>query len=152
VKRLAGDRDVGGDVVWSLVGGPLRALIAYVERQASCALQDDWERDVLWPLRRAATRDDVEGLLYGPQGAIWAFVDGPAKPFVRVGAARASALDTLGYRLPFTDAFLPLIDDAAARRVAQARRDAERRAQQQAALELDERIASLGKQIDALRA
>ncbi|WP_306795614.1 type VI secretion system protein [Burkholderia sp. GbtcB21] len=152
VKRLAGDRDVGGDIVWSLVGGPLHAVIAYVERQASCALQDDWERDVLWPLGRAATHDDANDWLYGPQGAIWAFVDGPAKPFVRVGATRASAVDTLGYRLPFTAAFLPLIDDAAARRVAQARRDAERRAQQQAAAELDERIASLGKQIDALRA
>ncbi|WP_180986072.1 type VI secretion system protein [Burkholderia humptydooensis] len=152
VKRLAGGRDVGGDVVWSLVGGPLHAVIAYVERQASCALQDDWERDVLWPLRRAATHDDANDRLYGPQGAIWAFVDGPAKPFVRVGAARAAAADTLGYRLPFTDAFLPLVDDAAARRVAQARREAERRAQQQAAAELDERIASLGKQIDALNA
>ncbi|MCU9952188.1 type VI secretion system protein ImpL [Burkholderia sp. BKH01] len=152
VKRLAGDRDVGGDLVWRLVGGSLHTVIAYVERQASCALQDDWERDVLWPLERAATRDDANDRLFGPQGAIWAFVDGPAKPFVRVGAARASAVDTLGYRLPFTNAFLQLVDDAAARRVAQARRDAERREQQQAAAELDERIASLGKQIDALRA
>ncbi|AHI66951.1 imcF-related N-terminal domain protein [Burkholderia thailandensis H0587] len=152
VKRLAGERDVGGDVVWSLVGGPLHAVIAYVERQASCALQEDWERDVLWPLRRAATREDADDRLYGPQGAFWAFVDGPAKPFVRVGAARASAVDTLGYRLPFTDAFLPLVDDAAARRVAQARRADEQRARQQAAAELDERIASLGKQIDAIRA
>ncbi|WP_279608326.1 type VI secretion system protein [Burkholderia ambifaria] len=152
VKRLAGDLDVGGDLVWRLVGGSLHTVIAYIERQASCALQDAWERDVLWPLERAATRDDANDRLYGPQGTIWAFVDGPAKPFVRVGAARASAVHTLGYQLPFTNAFLPLVDDAAARRVAQAQRDAERRAQQQAATELDERITSLGKQIDALRA
>ncbi|WP_162499470.1 type VI secretion protein IcmF/TssM N-terminal domain-containing protein [Burkholderia mayonis] len=152
VKQLAGDRDVGGDVVWSLIGGPLHSVFGYVERQASCALQSDWERDVLWPLKRAATQDDADDRLYGPQGAIWAFIDGPAKPFVRVGAARASVVDTLGYRLPFTDTFLPLLDDAAARRVAQTRRDAERRAQQQAAAELDEQIASLGRQIDALHA
>ncbi len=152
VKRLAGDRGVGGDIAWRLVGGPLHTVIQYVERQASCALQQDWERDVLWPLKRAATQDDASDRLYGAQGAIWSFVDGPAKPFVRLGAVRASAVETLGYRLPFTDAFLPMLDDAAARRVAQARRDAERQARQQAAAELDGRIAALGRQLDALNA
>ncbi|KVP81048.1 type VI secretion system protein ImpL [Burkholderia ubonensis] len=152
VKRLAGDRDVGGDVIWSLVGGPMHTVFAYVEQQASCALQSAWERDVLWPLRRAATRGDANDRLFGPQGAIWTFADGPAKPFVRLGAARASAVDTLGYRLPFSDSFLPMLDEAAARRVAQAQRDVERRSRQQMAVELDEQIASRGRQIDVLRA
>ncbi|MGY4730819.1 type VI secretion protein IcmF/TssM N-terminal domain-containing protein [Burkholderia pyrrocinia] len=152
VKRLAGDLDVGGNLTWSLVGGPLHMVLTYVERQASCALQSDWERDVLWPLKRAATHDDSDDQLYGPQGSIWAFVDGPAKPFVRLGAARASVVETLDYRLPFTDAFLPMLDDAAARRVARQKREVEQQTRQQTAAAVDKHIALLGQQIDTLKA
>ncbi|KML54617.1 type VI secretion system protein ImpL [Burkholderia cepacia] len=150
VKRLASDQGIGGDAIWSVVGGPLHTVFRYIEQQAACALQSNWERDVLWPLKRASTGDEASNQLYGAQGAIWAFVDGPAKPFVRLGGMRASTVETLGYRLPFTDAFLPMLDDAITKRVAQQRRDAEQQARQQTVAELDERIASLSKQLDAL--
>ena len=55
--------------------------------------------------------------LYGAKGSIWAFVDGPAKPFIQRDSNRFGIVQTLGYSVPFTSEFLPMLNDAAGKRV-----------------------------------
>lgn len=105
--------------VWQLVGGPLHFALAYTEMQTSCALQSNWEAKVYWPLQSATSMTQVVDQLYGPQGSVWAFADGIAKPFLQHGASGFSSLQTAGYSVPFTDAFLPTLNAAVGKRVAQ---------------------------------
>jgi len=57
--------------------------------------------------------------LYGAKGTVWAFADGPAKPFLQRDANRFAIVQTLGYSVPFTRQFLPMLNDAAGKRVEQ---------------------------------
>jgi type VI secretion system protein ImpL len=62
----------------------------------------------------------MQDQLYGEKGSFWAFVDGAAKPFLERDAQRFRIVHTLGYSLPFTNAFLPMLNGAADKRAAQA--------------------------------
>lgn len=158
----------GGEsaVVWKLAGGPLHLLLRYVEQQASCALQNDWETRVMWPLRSATSMTQIMDQLFGTQGTVWAFADGPAKPFLRRDATRFSTVETLGYSLPVTPAFLPVLNGAVNKRVeqlvgqqqlelAQRKRQADAEKQQleaaQALQAIESRLADVRQQAEALR-
>lgn len=164
-------RDSGFDggesaVVWKLASGPLHLLLRYVEQQASCVLQKDWETHVMWPLQSATSMTQIVDQLFGTQGTVWAFADGPAKPFLRRDATRFSPVETLGYSLPLTPAFLPVLNGAVNKRVeqlvgqqqldmAQRKRQAETEKQQleltQALQALEPRLAEAQQQAEALR-
>ncbi|SDV47123.1 type VI secretion protein IcmF/TssM N-terminal domain-containing protein [Chitinasiproducens palmae] len=105
--------------VWRLVGGPLHFVLAYSEQQTSCALQTEWEGKVYWPLQSATSLNQIIDQLYGPQGSVWGFVDGPAKPFLRRSADTIAVVETAGYSVPFTEGFLPTLNSAIGKRVAQ---------------------------------
>lgn len=119
LKKESGFDEPESVVVWKLASGPLHLLLRYVEQQASCALQKDWESSVMWPLQSTTSMTQIMDQLFGAQGTVWAFADGPAKPFLRRDAARFSVVDTLGYSLPVTPAFLPMLNGAANKRVGQ---------------------------------
>lgn len=153
-------------VVWKLVSGPLHLLLRYVEQQASCVLQKDWETRVMWPLQSATSMTQIMDQLFGTQGTVWAFADGPAKPFLRRDATRFSTVETLGYSLPMTPAFLPMLNGAVNKRVeqlvgqqqlelAQRKRQADAEKQQlesaQALQAIESRLAEARQQAEALR-
>ncbi|MDR5837093.1 type VI secretion protein IcmF/TssM N-terminal domain-containing protein [Caballeronia sp. LZ034LL] len=120
--RLRDDVDSNGaadQAIWHLIGGPLHFVLAYTEEEASCALQSDWDSKVYWPLQSATSMSQVVDQLYGPQGSVWNFVDGPAKPFLTHGANTISEVQTADYSVPFTTAFLPTLNSAVGKRVAQ---------------------------------
>ncbi len=108
----------------ALLQAPWRALMHYANMTAACSLQQRWQSDVLWPLHTAASRDDMLRQVYGPQGTLWAFVDGPAAPFLRRDAERYQPASRAAQRLPFTPAFLGALNTAAQRRAEQARQQA----------------------------
>lgn len=158
----------GGEsaVVWKLASGPLHLLLRYVEQQASCVLQKDWETSVMWPLQSATSMTQIVDQLFGTQGTVWAFADGPAKPFLRRDATRFSTVETLGYSLPMTPAFLPVLNGAVNKRVeqlvgqqqlelAQRKRQADTEKQQlesgQALQAIESRLAEARQQAEALR-
>jgi type VI secretion system protein ImpL len=119
LKKDSGFDEVESVVVWKLASGPLHLMLRYGEQQASCALQKDWDTSVMWPLQSATSMTQIIDQLYGAQGTVWAFADGPAKPFLKRDATRFSMVETLGYSLPVTPAFLPMINGAVNKRVEQ---------------------------------
>ena len=166
LKKDSGFDEPESAVVWKLASGPLHLLLSYVEQQASCALQKDWESGVMWPLQSATSMTQIVDQLFGAQGTVWAFADGPAKPFLRRDATRFSMVETLGYSLPVTPAFLPMLNGAVNKRVeqlvgqqqlevAQRKRqaDAEKRQLEssQAMQAIDARLADAKQKIDSLR-
>lgn len=159
-------RDADSQAVWQAISGSLDFAVRYVNRQASCILQKDWEKEVLWPKRLAPTPAQALDQLYGPQGTVWTFVDGSARPFLQRTATRFSATDTMGYQVPLADGFLPMLNSAINQRVrqlaSQQRGETARRKEMvglekaqledsQAVMATEQSIAALDKQIDALR-
>ncbi|MDE3017945.1 MAG: SPOR domain-containing protein [Nitrospirota bacterium] len=120
IKKLLGARDdFENRAVWTLIEGPLRFSMDFVEEEAACTLQKEWEAKVLYPTQGAASSSDLHDVLYGQKGAVWAFADGSAKPFVVRDARAYHFIETLGARVPFTDQFLPFMNEALNRVVEQ---------------------------------
>ena len=117
LRKLVGFPGPDEAAVWQLMAGSLRFLLLYTEEQTSCSLQKEWESKVDWPLQTAPNMAAMVDQLYGAKGSIWAFVDGPAKPFIQRDSNRFGIVQTLGYSVPFTSAFFPMLNDAAGKRV-----------------------------------
>lgn len=167
LQNLIGGSDGTERLTWRLVRGPLDFILAYVERQTSCELQRNWQSSVLWPLQGATDRSAMVDQLFGAKGTVWAFADGPAKPFLVRDASRYTVIDTQGYSVPLSSAFLPMLNGALGRQLAQrsaeqrgiADKQAQQLRAQQAKLEaqqtldqLDRELADAKQQADAARA
>jgi type VI secretion system protein ImpL len=116
-------------VLWPLVGGPLQLLIRYVNEQASCGVQRDWEKTVLWRTQTAVSAKEVGEQLFGQQGSVWAFANSSAKPFIQQKGGqflpvKALAYDKLGgVEFPFHSDFLPFLNRSIGARVDQLVKD-----------------------------
>lgn len=167
VRQLMGHTGAADEPVWSLIGGPLHFALSYVEQQASCEVQKDWQAKVLFPLQTAPDQAAQLNQLYGDKGSMWAFADGIAKPFIERDGKSFHIVQTLGYSVPFTDDFLPTLNSAVDQRVnqliAQQREDAKKQAAklqaeqqqllaQQAKTKLDQTLAGIKPQTDQLKA
>ena len=119
LRKLVGYTTTNDEIIWQLMGGPLRFVLSYTFEQASCSLQSEWGSKVDWPLQTAPNMASMVDQLYGAKGTVWAFADGPAKPFLQRDANKFSVVQTLGYSVPFTRQFLPMLNDAAGKRVEQ---------------------------------
>lgn len=104
-----------------LLDAPWRALMQYADATAGCTLQQRWQSEVLWPLQTAGSRDEMLRQVYGPQGTLWNFVNGPAAPFLQRNAQIYRVVRREGQELPFTPAFLGALNGAARRQAEQAR-------------------------------
>jgi type VI secretion system protein ImpL len=116
-------------VLWPLVGGPLQLLIRYVTEQASCGVQRDWEKTVLWRTQTAVSAKEIGEQLFGQQGSVWAFANGSAKPFIEQKGGqflpvKALAYDKLGgVEFPFHGDFVPFLNRSIGARVEQLVKD-----------------------------
>lgn len=118
-RTSAGYDTPSDQVIWQLVGGPLHALIHYSLEQASCALQKDWDKDVIWRTQMAVNESELSKQLFGPQGSVWAFADGPASPFIKRAGRIFVPTKNLGYSMPFTAGFFPFLNQSVGARVDQ---------------------------------
>jgi type VI secretion system protein ImpL len=80
---VAGYAQANNQVIWQLVGGPLEVLISYALEQASCSVEKDWQKNVVWGTKMAISDVELKNQLYGEQGSVWAFLDGAAQPFIQ---------------------------------------------------------------------
>ena len=103
----------------ALLAAPWRELMRYADAAAACGLQRRWQSEVLWPLQTAATREDALRQVFGAQGTLWAFVNGPAAPFLQRDDRRFRPARAAGLGVAFTPSFLNLLDQAARQRAAQ---------------------------------
>ena len=167
LRGLIGTGDPSDAIIWRLIAGPFNFVLSYIEQQASCELQKNWQSSVLWPLQGATDKAAMTDQLFGAKGTVWAFADGPAKPFLVRNASSYDVVQTQGYSVPFTAAFLPMLNSALGRQVslqvAQQRTDADKQSQQlqaqqaqldaqQALDQLDKTLATAKLQADAARA
>ena len=167
LRKLVGYNTINDEIIWQLMGGPLRFVLSYTMEQTSCSLQSEWASKVDWPLQTAPSMLSMVDQLYGAKGTVWAFADGPAKPFIQRDANKFGAVQTLGYSVPFTRQFLPMLNDAAGKRVEQlvTQQRAEQQDQndklasqksqlqgQQALIQLDRTLAEIKQKADALKA
>ncbi len=106
-------------VVWNLLAGPIQMLVRYTNEQASCALQADWEKSVLLKTKLAITSKELSQQLYGPEGTVWAFLDGPAKPFVGQRADGFQPVKVKEFSFPFMPDFFTYLNKSMAGRVEQ---------------------------------
>jgi len=92
--------------VWRLVRGPFDSLWSFVVNETGCALQTAWEKDVLTKTEEVSPRE-AEKMVLGEDGLAWAFVDGPASPFVdQVPKKGFVAKRMFGRKILFDPAFL----------------------------------------------
>ncbi|KXU86899.1 hypothetical protein CR51_37230 [Caballeronia megalochromosomata] len=167
LRTLIGTGDGSDALTWRLIRGPFDFLAAYIEQQASCELQRGWESGVVFPLQGATDKSAAIDQLFGAKGAVWAFADGAAKPFLTRNASRYGVVETQGFSVPFTSSFVPMLNGAFGRQLAQqqsaARSAADKQAQQlqaqkaqldaqQALDQLDRTLATAKQQADAARA
>ena len=107
------------EVVWRVIEGPIETIIDYALEQASCRLQQDWEKDVMWKTQLAVNPQEASAQLFGPQGSVWAFVDGTAKNFItRVGGALLPVTES-GHQFPFSQGFIGFLNQAVTSRVSE---------------------------------
>lgn len=136
------------EVVWSMLAGQLQVAVRYVDRQASCTLQKDWESKVLAPLQTSTGMPEVADKLYGDAGTLWAYLNGPAKPFIQRGPDAYGLNETLGQSVPFSVDFLPFINGAISRQVDQKVAKQEQKiAQQRAELDAQQQKQALQNQV-----
>lgn len=123
IKKLSGFNRTDTQVVWPLIEGPLRLLIQYVLEQASCSLQSDWEKSVLWRSRSAVSVKEASDQLFGAQGSVWNFASTTASPFILQTSSSFAPAIARGYALPFSAGFMPFLNTSVDNRVSQLVKD-----------------------------
>ena len=119
LQTKVGKGGAGGDIVWSLLYGPLDFVIEYASYQAACHVQNEWQSKVLMPSQNIKVNTDVNDYLYGPKGILWGFADTTAKPFLRRTASQFDIAETLGHRVPISGLFPVLLNDGLGKRASQ---------------------------------
>lgn len=147
LRKLSGINGPADASVWKLIGGPLHFVLTYAEQQASCELQKEWQTKVIWPLQTAPDKAAMIDQLYGAKGSVWAFADGMAKPFLGRDDKRFRIVQTNGYSVPFTPAFLPALNGAVDQRVMQLLAQ-----QRQEAAKVNEQLQAQKEQLQAQQA
>jgi type VI secretion system protein ImpL len=107
------------EVIWGVIEGPVDTIKHYALEQASCKLQQDWEKDVMWKTQLAINPQEVSAQLFGDQGSVWGFVDGPAKDFVTRLGGSFLPVTISDYQFPFAPGFVGFLNQAVVSRVSE---------------------------------
>lgn len=109
----------GDEVIWRVIEGPIETIKRYTFEQASCKIQQDWEKDVMWKTQLAVNPKEASAQLFGDQGSVWAFVDGPAKNFVTRTGGSIFPVSVSGSQFPFAPGFINFLNQAVTNRVSE---------------------------------
>jgi len=107
------------EVIWGVIDGPANTIKRYALEQASCKLQQDWEKEVMWKTQLAVNPQEVSTQLFGDQGSVWAFVDGPSKDFVTRLGGSFLPVTISDYQFPFAPGFVGFLNQAVVSRVSE---------------------------------
>lgn len=98
-------------VFWQLVRGPLVYMVTYISNQASCHLQMLWESHVLSRTGDIPT-GKLRSKLFGNNGLVHKFTNGPAQPFLQRSQNGWSAVRLIGVPFPLQTPFLKFLGQA----------------------------------------
>lgn len=115
LRLLLGDGKSSEEAMWQIVTGPLTFLVTLATDESACSLNDLWEAQVLAEVRNLPEAELWEAL-FGQRGLVNAFVQGPAKPFLRRNVRGWFSGNWLGVPFPFEPNFLNLLDAGGLRR------------------------------------
>jgi type VI secretion system protein ImpL len=118
-RELSSYKEMDDQIIFHLTSTSMRYLINYALMQASCSIQNDWEKNVLWPSQLALTPAELNNQLFGAKGSVWSFIDGPIKPFIKQSSASIKANQVGTYSMPFTIEFLPFLNNSINTRITQ---------------------------------
>jgi type VI secretion system protein ImpL len=107
------------EVIWRVIEGPINTIKHYTLEQASCKLQQDWEKDVMWKTKLAINPSEASTQLFGDQGSVWGFVDGPAKNFLIRKGGSLLPVTVSGYQFPFGSGFISFLNQSVTSRVSE---------------------------------
>ena len=107
------------EVIWRVIQGPVDAIKYYAAEQASCKLQQNWEKEVLWKTQLAVNPQEASSQLFGEQGSVWAFVDGPAKNFVTLIGGSFLPVTIASQQFPFAQGFIGFLNQAVTSRLSE---------------------------------
>lgn len=110
-------RTADDEVMWRVIEGPVETIKNYALEQASCKIQQDWEKDVMWRTQLAVNPQELSNQLFGEQGTVWAFVDGPAKNFITRLGGSLLPVTVSGYQFPFSAGYIGFLNQAVTNRV-----------------------------------
>lgn len=115
LRLLLGDGKSTEEVVWQLAGGPLTFLVILATDESACSLNDLWEAQVLAELRNVPEAEQWEAM-FGDKGVVNAFMQGPAKPFLKRNTRGWLSGNWLGVPFPFEPGFFDLLEAGGLRR------------------------------------
>lgn len=115
LRLLLGDGSAAEEPLWQIAAGPLTFLVILATDESACSLNDLWEAQVLAEVRNVPEADQWEAL-FGDKGLVNAFVQGPAKPFLRRNVRGWFSGNWLGVPFPFEPHFLDLLEAGGLRR------------------------------------
>jgi type VI secretion system protein ImpL len=115
MRLLLGDGQASEEVIWQIAGGPLTFLVILATDESACSLNDLWQAQVLAEVRNTPEAELWEAL-FGQKGLVNAFVQGPAKPFLRRNVRGWFSGNWLGVPFPFEPHFLDLLEAGGLRR------------------------------------
>lgn len=102
--------DFAVNAVWSLYQTDARLLVAHAMQQSGCWIQQQWQKQVLWPMGKNANRVDYEQ----QQDLAWqyltAFVRGPVKNVLVIGDNGPASGEFEGQNPGLTPEFLRMVN------------------------------------------
>ena len=150
---LSGDR--GDRLGWDLVGAGLHMTLSFLGHTSACRLQQDWSAQVLGGLQGVTDPLQRHALLYGPQGRVPAFLEGPLGAFVTQDARGYRSREIMGQSIALQAPFLSFISGMQQARVALEQRTgrarAAERAGEQRELALEQEVQALSEQLAPLQ-
>lgn len=105
------------EAIWRLIEGPRQLIGRYAMEQASCKLQEEWDKGVIWKTRMAVSPQEASSQLFDGQGAVWAFLDGPAKGLVTRPSGIFAQAEREDLQFPFAPGFVDFLNQAVSMRV-----------------------------------
>ncbi len=81
LQKLIGKPTESTRVFWDLYQGPIKLAYEYMQQEAACFIQEQWEDSVLVELE-GVTEKNFGKTLIGEGGLLWKYTDGVAAPFL----------------------------------------------------------------------
>ena len=112
-RRLNAASSIPSEGLWRLVYGPFDFLWAYTCQESACHLQGAWEKEVLVDVQDITDTNQLNQLLFAPDGLATKFIKGTTAPFVGRDLKRGYyAKEVYGRSIPFETSFLKFFSSA----------------------------------------
>lgn len=82
LQRILGKPRESTRLFWDIYSGPVRLAYQYMQEEAACYLQTEWEDKVLAEID-GVSADKLGQALIGEGGLVWSYTDTQAAPFLR---------------------------------------------------------------------